>query len=535
MPHRSRPLVRTAAAALLAGVSLAACRGEKSDSKRTGVFPLHPNPVKVTVSRDSTHSASAKVPVAGGTVTATGSDGSRFTLTIPPKVLDGDTTITMTPISSIAGLPLSGGLVAAVHLEPEGLHFNAPVLLRIEPSREVPIQQQVGIGYLGGGNDLHLYPLDSTRALGMRLLHFSGVGVAAGTPAEVRALEQRSPADAGAQLEQQIASLLNAERQAGLTSQEGDPDFSTKLTALLQDFYDHVVLPKIDAAKATDDWRVMFDAVQTAMSFVRMSVMVGEDQSALSRLLPVMEPILVRAFDRAYYHCKAKVGGEKEARMLMIIVRHAALSIFGIDPNGPRFSQDKIQRCFAGGSPLPPHLELSFEATIIAKMDGDGNEVLMSAASTMRLNQTEGSTTYYTKGWPPIVYREFRKVAGPGCPSYTDLKGNDGVGSMGLVVHPDGQIGAMGLSIEFEKGPWEEWTRVDCEGKANTEKGDSWARAVNVLENVLTKENKPGYVGVPTGMSLTLPDTILSSTIERTDYAQFYKKGVIKYTLKVLP
>lgn len=534
MPHRCRSAVRTGAAALLVAVSLGACRREPAESRRVGVFPLRPKPVQVTVTRDSGRAVSGTVPVGGGTLTAVGGDGSRFTLTIPPKALDGDTTITITPISSIAGLPLNGGLVAAVHLEPEGLRFNTPAVLRIEPAREVPIQQQVGFGYLGGGNDLHLYPLDSTRALTMRLLHFSGAGVAAGTQADVSALQQSAPTDVTAQLEQQIAELLNAERVAGLTGSEGDPGFSTKLTALLQDFYDFVVVPKLEAAKSTDDWRVMFDAVQTAMSLVRMSAMVGEDASALSKLLPIMEPILVLAFDRAYYRCIAKLGGDKEARLLMIIARNAALTNFGVNPNDSRFSQSRVMECFGGGAMLPEHLELSFEATMLYA-DGNGMQVRMTAGSTMQLDQTPGSTTYYARKWAPLVYRDLQFIADAKCQSYTNMKLHDGEWQVVLFVHPDGQIGA-GISYKaFEGIPWEESTLVDCDPKSSPSETRWWFQGLNILQERLTSENPPGYAGIPTGMTFFPAPGILSATIERTDFSPVYQKGVITLGLKVLP
>jgi hypothetical protein len=535
MPHPFRLTVRTGAAALLVGVSLVACRSEPARKGSRSVFRRPANPVKVIVTRDSGHAARALVPIAGGTISAVGGDGSRFTLTVPPNALPTDTTVTVTPVSSIAGLPLSGGLVAAVHLEPEGLHFNAPVVLRIEPARAVPPAQQMGFGYLGTGDDFHLYPLDRGGTLGMRLLHFSGAGVAAGTQADASALGQRTPASSEAQLEQKVWELLEAEHQAQLLGEPADPEFTSKLAALLNDYYENVVLPKLDAATKTDDWRVMFDAVQTATFFARMSNMIGEDASALAKLLPLMEPILVRGFDRAYFRCILKLGGDREAGLLMIIARNAALTLFGVSPDDPRFPQSKIQECFAGGAMLPKHLELSFEAAITFQVDGDGNQVLMTAGSTMRLEQTPGSTTYYVQGWAPIAYRDFRTIAGPGCPSYTNLKAHDGEGNIDLFVHPDGHIGAMNLSIEFEKGPWEEWTRVECDGTGHPGKDIMWSRALNQLENVLTRENPPGYVGVPTGMTLTPRDPILSSTIERTNYSPFYKKGVIKYGLKVLP
>ncbi len=521
---------------LLVALALGACRGERSEPSKTGIFPLQPNPVKVTVTRDSTHSASAMIPAAGGTITATGSDGSRFTLTIPPKALDGDTTITMTPVSTMDGLPMSDGLVAAVHLEPEGLRFNAPVLLRIDPAREVPAEQQVGFGYLGGGADLHLYPLERGRTIAMRMLHFSGGGVAAGTPADVHALQQRAPADPAAQLEQRIGDLFNAERTAQLTGVKGDPEFATKLSALLLDFYNHVVLPKLDAAKSTDDWRVMFDAVQTGVYYARLSELIGEDPEALSKLLPIMEPILVHAFDRAYYHCIRKVGGEQEAAMLMITVRHAALTIFGVDPNGPRFSQGKIDKCTAGGAMLPDSLELSFESAFLYEFSD--TKATMKLGSTVKLNKTAGTTTYDTRGWTPIVYRDFKITTGSGCTSYTNAKANDGLWRVELMVHPDGKIGMMWNFNALAGVPTEQMTIVQCpESGGHSHDSDArwWWACLNQfssqdLEQAL--EQGKGYIGLPTGLRLFPAPGILSGHIERKDF--LCKQGVIELRLKVL-
>jgi hypothetical protein len=536
MPRSLGLTTATAAAALLLVLPLPACRDKTETSSEAGVFPLRPNPVGVGVSRDSSHSARATVTMGGATITAVGGDGSHFTLTIPPNALPTDTVITLTPVSSIAGLPLSGGLAAAVQMEPEGLYFNRPVVLRIEPERPVPPAERIGFGYLRDGDDFHPYPVDSGSALQMRLLHFSGAGVALGTSAEASALAQRAPASAQAQLEQKIWELLEGEHQRQIRGEPGDPQLAGKLSRLLEDFYDQVVLPKLDAARNADDWRVMFDAIQTATFFARMSNLLGEDQSALAKLLPRLEPILVRGYEQAYQRCIRKLGGDKEARLLMIVTRNAAVTMFGISQDDPRFSQKKLQECYGGGFMLPEHLELSFEATIL--LQEYESQILLTAGSTMQLDQTPGSTTYYTRGgFAPVTYRGDPVIGGSGCPAVKDLKLHDGRASMSLFVHPDGHIAASGLSVEFQKGPWEEWTTDLCDGRTHPENDTIglWARALNTLEGVLTKENPPGYAGVSTGMTFFPSPGNLSSTIERTDYSPMYKKGVIRYHLKVLP
>jgi hypothetical protein len=535
-PFRSPP---TGAAPILLVLALVGCGKEPAgpktaDAKKAGVFPVQPKPVKVTVIRDGGHAASASIPASGGTITAVGADGTRFTLTIPPKALDGDSTITMTPVSAIEGLPLSGGLVAAVHFEPEGLRFNLPVELRIEPPGEVPVEQQVGLGYLGDGKDLHLYPLERGRALTMRLLHFSGFGIGLGRFVDL--LRLLWPADPRAQLEAQIGALLAADRKLALENDGvGDPELGTKLDKLFKDYYDHVVLPKIDAAMHTDDWHVMFDAVQTATDFARISAMRGEQESTYAKLLPLLEPVLVRGFDRAYNRCIQQVGGDKEAGMLMIVARNAAMTLFNVASDDPRFSQQKIEKCYAGGAMLPDSLELSFEATFVYEEEGIQAE--MTAGSTMRLG-SGGSTMYYTKGWAPIVYRDLRFTGGPGCPKYTNIKLHDGRGKIELFVHPDGKIGALlGYNaVPFPGWPTEELTRVECDGKSHPW-NDAWwwMHGVDELQRALTKENPPGYVGIPTGMTLYPAPGKLSATIERTDFDRRFKKGVIKLGLKVLP
>ena len=522
---------------LLLAVSLAACRDKPAEPKKAGTFTLQPNPVKVGVRRDSLQTSSATIGAAGGTITAVGSDSTRFTLTIPPKALDGDSGITMTPVSAIQDLPLSGGLVAAVHFEPEGLRFNIPVELKIEPPREVPIEGQLGFGYLGDGNDLHLYPLSQGRTLAMRLLHFSGVGVALGSPANVSSLQQHPPADPAAQLEQQIANLINAERAAALAEEPGDPEFGTKLEKLFEDFYQQVVLPKIEAAKATDDWHVMFNAVQVATYFARLSAMIGEGESTLAKLLPLMEPILVRAFSRAYDRCIHKLGGDKEAGMLMIVARNAALTMFGVSADDSRFSQSKIAECFAGGSPLPKHVELSFESAF--QYDDAIATATMMLGSTLKLDQVAGSTSYQTRDWTTLEYRDLNLTPGAGCSSYKDVKANDGRWKVNLMVHPDGQIGMTWNFMGLEGVPTEQMTIVPCPGSGGHphETYAQWWRAcLNQISSQdverAIQEGK-GYIGMVTGMAFFPWPSKLSSKLDRKDF--LCKQGVINLRLKELP
>lgn len=93
-----------------------------------------PDPIDLTATTDDTRATTAEVPAeAGGTVTATGADGTSFTLTVPPNALEGDTAITLTPVTSVAGLPYAGGLSGGVTIAPADLEFLLPATLAITP------------------------------------------------------------------------------------------------------------------------------------------------------------------------------------------------------------------------------------------------------------------------------------------------------------------------------------------------------------------------------------------------------------------
>src|SRR5688500_18346835 len=117
-----------------------------------------PAVARVTVTLDLTRSASASIPVTGGAVTARAANGTVFTLKIPNKALLSPQTITLTPVKSIAGLPFKPGLVAAVHLEPEGLRLFQAATLTIKPPAAVARSQETTFAYRGTGQELFLYP-----------------------------------------------------------------------------------------------------------------------------------------------------------------------------------------------------------------------------------------------------------------------------------------------------------------------------------------------------------------------------------------
>jgi len=187
-------------------------------------------PLTVSVTTDESRAATQLVPVEGGTLTATGSDGTSFILTVPANALVEPTEITMTPLMSMTGLLAGDTLLAGVQLGPEGLALYDLATLEIKTPGYEAHESEIGLAYAGDGQQLHAHPLDlDTSTLRMHLSHFSGAGAARGSAAIAEA-QARDAQRAGyfqgqvdaeiAQVSQKIARALGEERRRQLLGEE---------------------------------------------------------------------------------------------------------------------------------------------------------------------------------------------------------------------------------------------------------------------------------------------------------------------------
>lgn len=241
-----RYLVFAVAAALAAG----GC-GRESGSAGAGWLDARAQPVTLELTLDSAHSVSRTMGGRGGTLIATGADGTRYRLRIPEGALQEPTVITMSPVAAVTGLPLGGGSVAAVHLEPDGLRLARPATLSITPATDVPVQEQVAYAYFGNGRDAHRYPLGLERErVEMQVHHFSGYGFGRAAPGDPgRAMLERAAAYE-ARLSARVAAATTRDREAGHTS------ISAETLAMLWEaytaYYDVVLRPLMRKAERDD-------------------------------------------------------------------------------------------------------------------------------------------------------------------------------------------------------------------------------------------------------------------------------------------
>jgi hypothetical protein len=331
---------------------------------------------------------------AGGTLDATGPDGSTYKLEIPAGALSSDSTIKMTPVASIGGLPFTSA-AGGVDIQPEGLILLKPARLTITPAHAPPAGRQVTVGWHAGGQDLHLQPTTGAQGFVFEIDHFSGYEVVNGTQKQVAAQMQRPPVSSREQLSQAIYETIK--RGAG-----------QELPPIFQSYYDTVVAGLLQQAKTDDS--VVSLALTEALGWVRTVELLGlGDDPALkarsnqvsSQLVAIVQNAGSRAADKCIAGDLGQVG-----RMLAL-ERFAQVLGF---TTGDVFT--KIHRCL--------HFELDYDGSFQVREPGaNGPEDLKTDFTTKiaglpiagRLTPDE----VQTGGSQSLAYPTYTFTANNGC------------------------------------------------------------------------------------------------------------------------
>ena len=211
------------------------------------------------VSLDAQLSVSSTITTAGGTITATGADGTKYILTFPKGALFGKEVITVTPIAGIAGLHFSGQVVGGVQMAPEGLRLLKAAILTIESPKVVASAgfETVAFGFEKNGEGVFLnLPEIKGNTISMEIWHFSGGVAAQATPAEVQThYNQYIPSDEENAFMQRASEYIGRQRQAQLLGLPENPVFWETLEKIAREAYDKFVAPLLpialnDCAKA---------------------------------------------------------------------------------------------------------------------------------------------------------------------------------------------------------------------------------------------------------------------------------------------
>ncbi len=338
-----------------------------------------PNPLTVTERQDSTHSAVAVIDTAGGSVSATGADGVTYTLTIPADALTLSEQITLTPVPDISGLPLHGGLLGAVHIEPSGIQLLKPVILTLGGVKPAPSgNAPVGFTYQGTGAEFHLLWAVIGQTITFQLVHFSGVGVGGGSQQDLNDQAQRAPTNSAAQFAQDVAMLLYA--QPPVT------DLPSKVQALL-DTYEKNLETEMNAAVAEGATIEQFlQAYDDVTSFSREAQLVGANTPAVDALLGKWFGALPTVFKNQINACFNQ-HDVQAGLVALSLLRHALLN--GIEG----LSQDAVARCLT--------FKLDFDVQLHSSVQPVGEttaRLTATGAQWALFSGVEGSTP------APLVY-----------------------------------------------------------------------------------------------------------------------------------
>lgn len=160
--------------------------------RSTGENP-NADPIEVEPVLEPAHAVTRTIGVEGGSLRTTGADGTAYELVVPPDALASAVEITMTPIAGLGESPYSGR-VDGVELTPDGLHLANPAMLRITPTELVPAVERSPFAYRSDGLD---FVLALFKVVGgsyeMPVLHFTGDGVAQGTPIQRTSVANSEP------------------------------------------------------------------------------------------------------------------------------------------------------------------------------------------------------------------------------------------------------------------------------------------------------------------------------------------------------
>ena len=321
----------------------------------------------------------------GGKLQAKAANGISYTLEIPKDALLMDEFISLAPITQIDGLALSGGLLGAVDLKPEGLRFIRPAILTIRVPAGFKKSDLIGFAYRRAGEGLHRYPVTGDgSSVTVKLTHFSGYGGGTGSEGDSQAMGNSDPLDDESSFADSTGEAMEKARRNGT-----DPSESKELEDAFRTFFESQVLPDLKSAEGNDE--KLESALNRFLDWLRQveSCGMGDKLSGeIQQGHASAKKGLRNAFEKASEKCVKQVDYEQGFR-LVHWTRQSQL-LYGEDyPD----LQDRLEKCW--------RFRLDYES--IVKWEMDNNMKFTSQVKsevTMRLK--EDLTSFEGEG--PLEY-----------------------------------------------------------------------------------------------------------------------------------
>jgi hypothetical protein len=282
-------------------IKVSGCVGSKCKSttltlKSTIAVAAHP----------SVGTTTAGVPIgqAGGTVQATGPDGTKYRLVFPPKSLPWTVAVTLTPVTSMPGL---GGLhfVGGVIIGPNEIPLGNHATLTVTPAHTTSLARSIGLYWEWYGHPVsRAFPgmakgtVEVSTGGGWALATLPATGTGRAPSASARRLTPDLPTEPGLpcddprmqKLRSDAATIVGAERQAQLLGQES-ANVSAQLVSLLEQAWG-IVEPVLANPSAygfgRDDTDDLIALHECALGIVRQAQLLGAPDFFVSKLTAVV-------------------------------------------------------------------------------------------------------------------------------------------------------------------------------------------------------------------------------------------------------
>jgi hypothetical protein len=402
------------------------------------------DPVAVRFIDDTDRAAHAAIGPDGGTLSATAADGTRFELVVPAEALDFTETITMTPVLRAENLPLSGGLIGAVDLEPAGLGFYQPATLRIVTPAPAPGFETIGFAYNGAGEQFHLRPLAlgagniqiqaAEVTISIEIVSIRPVGAGRGSQADIeRRKAQPAPSDPLDLLEEGILLLQHY--------------------AALHEFYHRILGPDLRRAQTdASQFDQALREVDAWLYFVRAAGLTETFAFEIAEAKVLLIDTLPRAAAASADRCYTQKRPEEGFRLLRW-ARYARKLL----PGAPLIGEieAKLAKCLT--------FEITFHSVITETARGYGYYYELRTATTLR---AAGSTR--ATGSAPLEWVDAHWTAGGPC--QFSMRGDGSTfdatsGRLGFSMAPVGRTSpAVNLTLRYDPGVPAEHTTMACPG-----------------------------------------------------------------------
>lgn len=338
------------------------------------IFDTSAEPIAVTVKLDAGKTAQATIPLEGGELSTSGADGTVYTLVVPSDALLVETEISLTPAASVSGMPFGGEQTYAVQLAPEGLFLQNFAVLTINPTQELPVDQQILFGYRGDGENLALaIPVVDSQEIKIQLLHFSGYGVTNGSLADVAPVRENLGGDVDGRMESAVGEGAQNERQ-------GEGMGAQQMANVLEQHNDQVLKPRIQAGigSCAEGQQLLI----SIMSAMRQAQLLGAPVADTLydewvSLLPVVGEVCL---EEEYALCTGQHIVHRIIPAWLSLERQSQLGL----PIGPELiaqARQYVEQCL--------RFDLVLESTIVTGTPEDGFESRVKSTLPLRFS-TDG-------------------------------------------------------------------------------------------------------------------------------------------------